>query len=193
MSWKACVSQNVLSLLCSRVCVVSARWLTAVKSPRLQRVPSQRLSDSCLHPCCCCWCWWWGQREGGKKKGDLLPPRTPHNASTRWLFICWRMWRDGAGAGQCDIKWWWGSGTVAARTAGARHCVPWMSEALNYAEVLASAAKSRSEKRDGLSFSFCIVSQYELTTLQVVIVCVRERRNQPPRNSVKPSFATAII
>lgn len=120
MSWKACVSQNVLSLLCSRVCVVSARWLTAVKSPRLQRVPSQRLSDSCLHPCCCCWCWWWGQREGGEKKGDLLPPRTPHNASTRWLFICWRMWRDGAGAGQCDIKWWWGSGTVAARTAGQR-------------------------------------------------------------------------
>lgn len=120
MSWKACVSQNVLSLLCSRVCVVSARWLTAVKSPRLQRVPLQRLSDSCLHPCCCCWCWWWGQREGGKKKGDLLPPRTPHNASTRWLFICWRMWRDGAGAGQCDIKWWWGSGTVAARTAGQR-------------------------------------------------------------------------
>lgn len=78
---------------------------------------------------------------------------------------------------------------------GVRHCVPWMSEirALNYAEVLVSAAKNRSDKRDGLSFSFCIVSQYELTTLQDVIVCVRERRNQPPRSSVKPSFATAII
>lgn len=71
-NWKSPCPEKPASVKTCYQCYVpecvSARWLTAVKSPRLQRVPSQRLSDSCLHPCCCWWCWWWGQREGGGKK-----------------------------------------------------------------------------------------------------------------------------